>query len=114
MVPPEEYFYYLRRSFRSNRVKGYCIGKKRRGKVCLYEEDGEWVVAYIRKGVAEDPKRFPADGIWRACEEIINRLVQDDRHDKVWMDWASPSNWAEKMDEPLRAVPVDPKKLNKE
>ena len=112
MVPPEEYFYYLRRSFRTYRIKGYTVGKKRSGKTCMYEDNGKWVVAFVENGVAVDPKRFPIDHIWPACEEMINRLVPDKAlREKVWMGWASPSNWAEKMAEPLKAFPVDPKTI---
>ncbi len=103
MVEPEIFFHYLRRSFLKHVVIGYGINKKVNNRTCIYMEDGKWVVARIKKGSAIDEKRYDIDDIWSACEDMIKRLSRSvNHHKKVWMDWASPSNWAEKMDEPLK------------
>ena len=63
------------------------------------------------------PKEYDLDDIWHACEDIIARLSRDEEHrKKVWMDWASPSNWAEKMDVEIVPIPMtleEYKKLDK-
>lgn len=102
MVSPKEYFYYLKTAFKKNHVHGYMIGRKANRKTCIYSEGDKWIVSEVRCGVAVSPTEYNLSDIWRACEDIIARLARDEKHrKKIWMDWASPSNWAEKMDEPV-------------
>ena len=102
MVPPKEYFYYLKTAFKKNHVHGYMIGHKANRKICIYAEGDKWIVSEVWRGVAVSPTEYNLDNIWHACEDIIARLARDEKHrKKIWMDWASPSNWAEKMDEPV-------------
>ncbi len=110
MVTPAEYFYYLKRALRGFHIHGYRIDLKKDRKTCIYSEHGKWVVARVEKGEAVDPSEYEPDDIWHACEDLINRLVEDEeQRKKVWMAWASPTNWAEKMAEPLKAFPVQKK-----
>ncbi len=117
MVSPKEYFYYLKKAFKKNHVHGYMIDRKANRKTCLYSENGKWVVSEVRRGAAVSPKEYDLDDIWHACEDIIARLSRDEEHrKKVWMDWASPSNWAEKMDVEIVPIPMtleEYKKLDK-
>lgn len=102
MVGSKEYFYYLRRAFFFNRMCGYRLNRKVNNRTCIYFEDGKWVVAYVKKGIAIDSKLYDENNLWNACEDITKRLAQNDNHyKKIWMDWASPVNWAKKMDEPI-------------
>ena len=102
MVSSEEYFYYLRKAFKKNHIHGYMIDCKANRKTCIYSENRKWVVSEIRSGVAVSPKEYDLDDLWHACEDIIARLSRDEEHrKKTWMDWASPTNWAERMDEPI-------------
>ena len=102
MVTPEEYFYYLKTAFKKNHVHGYMIERKANRRTCIYSENGKWVVSEIKHGMAISPIGYDPDDIWHACEDIIARLSKDEEHrKKIWMDWASLSDWAEKMDGPL-------------
>ena len=102
MVEPREYFFYLKRAFKKNHVHGYMIDKKASGKTCIFMEDGKWNVALIKNKIPIDQKVYDADELWTACEDIIARLARNEKHRKeIWMDWASPTNWAEKMDVPI-------------
>ena len=114
MVSPEEYFYYLRKAFKKNHVHGYMIDCKANRKTCIYSENGKWVVSEIRSGVAMSPKEYDFDDLWHACEDIIARLSRDEEHrKKTWMDWASPTNWAEKMDVPIAIRKLSPEVARK-
>ncbi|MBR6223702.1 MAG: hypothetical protein IKQ71_09710 [Lachnospiraceae bacterium] len=102
MISSEEYFGYLKKAFKKNHVQGYRIGCKANRKICIYKDHGKWIVSEIQQGLAISPTEYDPDDIWHACEDIIERLAKNEEHRrKIWMDWASPSNWAEKMDEPL-------------
>ncbi len=102
MVPNDVYFFYLRLAFVRNHVRGYAIDKKVSGKICIFMEDGKWVVAHIKDGMPQSPKFYDPEFIWDACEDIISRVVKDDKlREKVWMEWASPTDLQEKWDEPL-------------
>lgn len=48
MVPAKVYFDYLRNAFKSHRVRGYCVGQKRNGKTCIFDENGKLVVAEVK------------------------------------------------------------------
>ncbi len=114
MVAPEEYFYYLRRSFKKHHIHGYMINRKANRKTCIYSENGKWVVSEMRRGVAVSPREYDSDDLWHACEDIIERLSRDEEHrKKTWMDWASPTNWAEKMDIPPSAIPLSEDEYHK-
>ena len=82
MVPAEEYFYYLRKAFKKNHVHGYMIDRKANRKTCIYSENGKWVVAEIRRGVAVSPKEYNLVDLWHACEDIIARLSRNEEHRK--------------------------------
>ena len=114
MVPPKEYFYYLKKALKKNHVHGYMIDRKANRKTCIYSENGKWVVSEIRRGVAVSPREYDLDDLWHACEDIIARLSRDEEHcKKTWMDWASPTNWAEKMDEPIAIRKLSPEEASK-
>lgn len=103
MVQAEVYFDYLRNAFRSNRVRGYCVGRKINGKTCIFDKDGKLIVAEVKGKILYNPKEYDYECIWLACEDIIARLARDEEHrQKIWMSWASPSNWAERMDEEIK------------
>lgn len=103
MVPAKVYFYYLKNAFRSHRVSGYCIGQKRNGKTCIFEKDGKLLVAEVKGKDLYNLKEYDYEYIWMACEDIIARLARDEEHrQKIWMSWASPTNWEEKMDEEIK------------
>lgn len=107
MVAPEEYFYYLKRSLIKHGVFGCKVNKKVNNRLCIYMEDGKWVISNIKRGIAVDPKVYDIGYLWRACEEIIRRACKnEEKRKKVWMDWASPTNWAEKMDVELVPIPL--------
>lgn len=102
MVSPEIYFYNLHRALRANHIRGYAIDKKCNGKTCIYMNNGKWIVAEIKEGKTIEAVEYNNECLWGACEDIITRLAKDkEQREKVWMDWASPTGWAEKMDEPL-------------
>ena len=101
MVPPKEYFYYLKKAFKKNHVHGYMIGRKANRKTCIYPDNrmSSSVPARHRKqhGMAISPVEYGYYDIWKACEDIIARVSRNEEHrKKVWMDWASPTNWAER------------------
>ena len=107
MVAPEEYFYYLRKSFEKHHVHGYMIGKKKNHCVCIYEENGKWIVSTVIKDIPVNPKEYDIRALWKACEDIIARFAKsEERRKRIWMDWASPTNWAEKMDIPPLAISI--------
>ena len=113
MVSSKVYFYYLKTAFKKNHVHGYMIGRKANRKTCIYSEEGKWIVSEVRRGVAVSPAEYNLDNIWHACEDIIARLARDEKHrKKIWMDWASPSNWAEKMDEPISIRVISQEEAN--
>ena len=109
MVDIETYYYYLWAAFRDNHVHGYMIGKRESGKTCLYMgDDGRFVVSYVKKGKDINPKYYDYDEIWDACEDIITRVAKTERQrEKLLNDWGSPTNWAERMSEPLIARRVE-------
>ena len=108
MVSAEEYFFYLRFSFIKHGIWGCRINKKVNNHNCIYMEDGQWVVSYVRRGENINPTRYDVDYLWYACEDFINRACKDEeKRKKVWMDWASPTNWAEKMDDVPLAIKVE-------
>ena len=103
MVPAKVYFDYLRNAFKSHRVRGYCVGQKRNGKTCIFDVNGKLVVAEVKGKILYNPKEYDYECIWLACEDIIARLARDEEHrQKIWMSWASPTNWEEKMDEEIK------------
>jgi len=103
MLSAKVYFYYLRKAFKSHRVSGYCVGQKRNGKTCIFDENGKLVVAEVKEKILYNPKEYDYECIWLACEDIIARMARDEEHrQKIWMSWASPSNWEEKMDEEIK------------
>ncbi|ADL35436.1 hypothetical protein bpr_I2704 [Butyrivibrio proteoclasticus B316] len=103
MVPAKVYFDYLRNAFKSHRVRGYCVGQKRNGKTCIFDENGKLVVAEVKGKVLYNFKVYDYEYIWMACEDIIARLARDEEHrQKIWMSWASTTNWEEKMDEEIK------------
>ena len=103
MLSAKVYFYYLRKAFKSHRVSGYCVGQKRNGKTCIFDENGKLVVAEVKEKILYNPKEYDYEYIWIACEDIIARMARDEQHrQKIWMSWASPSNWEEKMDEEIK------------
>ncbi len=102
MVSPKDYFYNLKKAFKKNHVHGYMINRKANRKTCIYLENGKWVVSEIQHGRAILPAEYDSDDLWHACEDIIARLSRDEEHRKaIWMEWATPLDWAEKMEEPL-------------
>ncbi len=108
MVSADEYFYYLRISLLRHGIWGCRINRKVNNHYCIYMDDGQWVVSYVRKGENIDPARYDVDYLWYACEDLINRACKDEeKRKKVWMDWASPTNWAEKMDDVPIAIKVE-------
>lgn len=105
MVASKEYFFYLKQAFKKNHVHGYMIGRKANRKICIYPENDKWIVSEIRRGEEISPAEYDYDAIWLACEDIIARLSKNEKHrKKIWMDWASHSNWAEKMSQDLKAI----------
>ena len=103
MVPAKVYFYYLRNAFKAHRVSGYCVGQKRNGKTCIFDVNGKLVVAEVKGKILYNIKEYDYEYIWLACEDIIARLARDEeQRQKIWMSWASPSNWEEKMDEEIK------------
>ena len=102
MVPPKEYFFYLKNAFKKNHVHGYMIGKKANRKICIYLENRKWIVAQFRNGVPCSVVEYKYNDIWHACEDMIARLAKDEKHrKKIWMDWADSTYWSEKMSEPI-------------
>ena len=107
MVPAKVYFNYLKKAFRSHRVHGYCVGQKRSGKTCIFDENGKLIVAKVKRKILYNPKEYDYECIWLACEDIIARLARDEEHrQKIWMSWASPTNWEEKMDEEIKIIRI--------
>lgn len=72
----------------------------------------------VIKNIPVNPKEYDIRALWTACEDIIARLAKsEERRKSIWMDWASPTNWAEKMDIPPSVVPIsldEYRKLKKE
>jgi len=114
MVSAKVYFYYLKRAFKANHIHGYSINRKCNRKTCIYKENGKWNVAEVKRNETHDLIEYDEDCLWRACEDIIARLSKNEnQRKKTWMDWASPTNWAEKMDEPIVAIPISQEELEK-
>ena len=78
MVPPKEYFYYLKKAFKKNHVHGYMIGRKANRKTCIYPDNRKWVVSEIQHGVAISPVEHGYYDIWKACEDIIARVSRNE------------------------------------
>ena len=114
MVSAKVYFYYLKRAFKANHIHGYSINRKCNRKTCIYKEKGKWIVAEIKGDETHDLIEYDEDCLWQACEDIIGRLSKNEnKRKKTWMAWASPTNWAEKMDEPLVGIPISQEELEK-
>ena len=104
MIPAGEYLKYLDQALAKYHVHGYLIEKKANNKWCLFKEDKRWIVAKPVKNMLISSAEYEEDAIWLACEDLIARVTKnEEQRKKVWTDWATNANWAEKMNEPLSA-----------